>query len=508
MKFAAEGKWAVPLAAVLVAGALFFAWNRFSYQLVPSTGMESGSSQPERAGIYVGPANSLAVLPFTGNPDGTQPAYLPYGFSRELNGLLTAAPGLQVTSRNSSFFFQDRTVPLPLVAERLQARHLLSGELQVSGERVRVSASLFDAKAKAEKWSRVFEGSLDEVFRIQDEILNETVGHVAPGWQHNGPEFHPASTQAWMNFLEGVYYLDQKTDMAYAMAESAFFAALESDPDYARARLGLAELWLAKNATENGDSLVADARKMLDTALLANPDSAAGLGLVSYIRLNEDWNWQGALEAADLALSLSPGDPELMSTLSLAMFSLGQFEPAGELLAASVSQDPLNLARRLRLGLLQEFAGQDAEALKTYRLIIGLYPEFPGVRAYRARVKIIQGKPESALRESDQEINPFWKRYSQTLAYIALGREDEALPLLDQMIDEDGGHSAFQIAEIMAFRGQADLAFAWLERAHEQKDRGMGAMLGNFFLQNLHADPRWADMLRQVGLPWSGTGED
>jgi len=167
----------------------------------------------------------------------------------------------------------------------------------------------------------------------------------------------------------------------------------------------------------------------------------------------------------------------------------------------------VNLVRRLQLGLLQEFSGQYDEALSSYRQIISLNPDFPGVRAFRARVKIIQDKPESALKESGLEVDPFWKRYSMILAYSALGRDDEALPLLDQMIAADGERSAYQVAEILSFRGAVDPAFDWLQRAYEQKDGGMSEVIGNFFLNNLHADTRWAGFLNQMGLPTGGTGQ-
>jgi len=425
---------------------------------------------------------------------------LSYGFSRELHRLITGAPGLLVTSRNSSFFFQGQSVPLPIIAERLQARYLLSGEMLVSDGQVRVSATLFDGKLKSEKWSRVFEGNLGDVFGIQDEILEQAIRYVAPNRQDEAPKSRPVNTEAWMNFLEGLYYQAQRTTAAYEMAEQAFLAAIEVDPAYTIARVSLAELWLAMSAAGSGDGdLVAAARQALDAALRTEPNSAAALGLLSYIRRNEDWNWQGALDAAGKALQLNPGDPDLMSTASLAMFSLGQFENAGDLLAGSVRQDPLNLARRLQLGLLQEFAGQNDEALNSYRVIIGLNPDFPGVRAYRARIKIIQNKPESALKESEQEVDPFWKRYSQILSYTAAERDDEAQLLLDRMISEDGGHSAYQVAEIEAFRGEIDSAFEWLQRAYDQKDGGMSEIIGNFFLRKLHADPRWADMLILLG---------
>ena len=142
-----------------------------------------------------------------------------------------------------------------------------------------------------------------------------------------------------------------------------------------------------------------------------------------------------------------------MSTASLALFTLGQFEKAGELMESAVRLDPLNLLRRLRLGMLQEFSGEYEQSLTSYRVAIELNPELPGVRAYRARIKIIQEKPDSAMKESDQEIDPFWKRYSRILALSAQQHDDEAESLLNQMIADDGHHAAYQVTEILAFRG-------------------------------------------------------
>jgi len=486
----------------LAGGLVYFAWGHLSHQTGSLSEPESTSAKPERARIYLGPARSIAVLPFTGEPELQTGVGLSYGFSRELHRLITRAPGLLVTSDNSSFFFRDRSVPMPIIAERLQTRFLLFGEALFSDQQVRVEATLFDGKLRKERWSQVYEGSMQEVFAIQNQILADTIALVSPGRQFEAPKATPIDTQAWTKLLEGVFYQSQRNSTAYDHAEQAFLTALEIEPEYTNAQIGLAEVWLAKNALGAADhDLVESARQTLDTVLQLDPDSATALGLLSYIRRDQDWDWQGALEAAEKAVQLSPGDPELMSTASLAMFSLGQFGQADELLRRSVSQDPLNLVRRLQLGLLQEFAGQNDAALNSYRVIIGLNPEFPGVRAYRARIKIIQDKPESALLESNQEVDPFWKRYSQILAYAALERDQDGQLLLDQMIDDDGDHSAYQIAEIMAFRGEIDLAFEWLQLAYEQKDGGMSEIIGNFFLRQLHADPRWADLLSLLGLP-------
>ena len=325
---------------------------------------------------------------------------------------------------------------------------------------------------------------------------------ISGGADDRLPPVTPVDPKAWELYLQGLDFQQQMTPSGFDQAADAFRSSLDAAPDYSLARVGLAAAWLAGSAAGGqGPARVEDARDTLKAVLTFDPDLPEALGLLAYIRRQYDWDLQGALLDSERAVQLNPGDPELMSGASIAMFSLGRFDTAGELLQAAVSQDPLNLSRRLRLGLLQEFSGDYDAALSSYRQIIGLNPEFPAASAFRARVKILQEKPESALRESELETDPFWKRYSKILALSALERHEEADELLEQMIREEGHRAAYQVAEAHAFRGDSEAAFEWLARAYDQKDGGLREILGNRFLQNLHGDHRWEGLLTRLGLP-------
>lgn len=456
----------------------------------------------ERPQVYYGPPDSLAILPFSGGDAGEDQAFWSFGFSRELQQLAVRTAGIQVSSVNSSFYFDDHSTPPWVIAERLKARHILTGDFLKSGDRIQVNVGLFDAKKRVDTWTGSYQGNLGEVFEIQDKILEAVSEALGPGEDNGRPHARVVDTSAWAAYLQGIHLAFARTPAELEKAEHALQAALDIEPDYARARLALVRIWLGRSSFgERNGPLVESAREMLAAVLSSEPELPAAWGLLSYLQRNIDWDWQQAVESAARAIELSPGDPELMSIASLAMFSLGQFESSVPLLESSVRQDPLNLARRLRLGLLYEFSAELEKALSTYRQIIGLNPDFPGVRAYRARVKLIQQKPDSALEESGLEIDPFWKRYAQILALSSLERFEEADQLLEQMIAENGSDSAYQVAEIFAFRGEADQAFEWLQRAYEQKDGGMGEIMGNWFLLNLHQDSRWRQMLKRLRLP-------
>ncbi len=487
--------------AALLAALVVFAWTRDAPVTPDSVKPASRADRQGGNQVYFGPQNSIAVLPFASGTGSGAQLVLSHGLASELHRLLTRTRGLRVTSRNSSWFFQDRSIPLKVVAERLQVTHLLVGDMQSRDDAIEVRVSLFNAKRDEELWSQVYQRGLGHVFSLQDEILDSVLEAMNRTPGNGRPRAMPVDQRAWVNYLEGLYQREKRTVEALSEAEAAFRSALEIEPAYGLARVGLARVLLER---QSGGAQAADlheqARALLLTTIENEPDSPAAYGLISYIRHQYDWDWRGALEAAEQAIRLSPADPGLMGVAGMAMFTLGQFDRAGRLLEANVKQDPLNLANRIRLGLLQEFAGDYDQSLSSYRQVIGLNPEFPGARAYRVRVKIIQAKADSALKEAEQEPDPFWNRYARILSLLALQKDQEAEPLLQQMIVEDGGHAAYQVAEILAYSGDTDKAFGWLQRAIEQKDGGMGEVIGNYFLGNLHADSRWEVMLSSLGL--------
>ena len=484
--------------AVLLALTAFVAWNFHSPREMSSTD-PVGSNRPQ---VYFGPRKSIAVLPFELREATAEQAFWSVGFSVELTRLLTLASGLTVTSRNSALYFKDRQAADRAIAERLQVNHLLFGALRFDGEKVHLDFRLFNALRNRDIWSQSLAVETGQLFGIQAPLLEGVTDAMRAG--KAGQDLHIGSvkTEAWVSYLRGLHHQEARTPEGFLEAEKAFRAAIAIEPDYDLARLMLASNWLARSASNDpAPMLLENARAELQRVMQLNPDRPEALGLSSYISRNYDWDWAAAVEAGEAAVRLSPGDPELKGIASLALFSVGRFERARALKEEAVQQDPLNLAGRLRLGLLQEFAGDYEAALSSYRQLLGMNPDFPGARAFRARIKLIQQKPDSAMKEVVQEANVFWKRYSEILVLSASGRAEEAIGPLDRMMVEDGSHAAYQIAEILAFRGDLDGAFDWLDKAYVQRDGGMKELLGNFFLKNLHEDPRWSELLSRIGLP-------
>ncbi len=473
-----------------------------------------------RPQVYYGPANSIAVLPFT----CTSPAFdvvspqspeneparqvaddsaLADGVAQSLIDLLAQAPGLLVTSSNSSFFFRDKNAAMSVLAERLKVRHILEGCARKTADGFEISARLVNVKTKSQKWAKSFSGKLDKIFVFQDEIITAAADIAANnlGKEKEMPLAKAVNPQAWLMFIEGQYRYRLRGPNNLRQAEAAFRKALGIEPEFAPALLGLARVYMDPvRVSTQGLAAIEKARKTVLAALRLDPELAGAYLELSRIRRSVDWDWQGSLEAAQKALGLQSGNADVLSNASTALFTLGKFEPAVMLLKEAIKRDPLVLQNFQRLGLLYEFSGQHTEALQTYQVLLGLNSDYPAVYAYRARALLAQSMPEAALEEAEKEQNPFWRRYARILSLFALQRSDEGDALLQQMIIERGNDAAYQVAEIYAFRGDIDQAFSWLDRAYRQRDGAMSELIGNFFLSNLENDPRWRELLVRVSL--------
>jgi TolB-like protein/Tfp pilus assembly protein PilF len=498
-----RGRMLTPLILVLLAAAIWLAWDRFPAE---SPGMVeeppvTGDGRPRQ--VYYGPPNSIAVLPFRSSRPDRETLAQAEGFAGEILEALIGFPALQVAARRSSFFFRQPDGDYRIIAERLQCAHLLDGEWSSGAEGVELALRLFDARSGHEIWRGQYSGPLPELLAMREDISADVVAALPVPPQEGGPLQPPPDAHAWMRYAEGLRHADPSAEPDLARAAGALHAALAIDSGFASARLELAQIWLhpAWIAGVEGNEAVENARAAVQAVLDFDPESARGWALMGYIRHRHDWDWKGAASAGRRAAGLRPGDAGILSVASLALATMGEFASAQEFLEESVRRDPLNLGSRLRLGLLQEFRGEFESALATYRQLLSLNPDYPGARAYRARVKLLQGKLDSALRESDEETDPFWRRYARVLSLNAQQENSEAEALLQDMIADSGSVAAFQIAEILAFGGHADRAFEWLERAHGQRDAGLASMIGNRFLENLHSDPRWPEWLSRLNLP-------
>jgi tetratricopeptide (TPR) repeat protein len=141
------------------------------------------------------------------------------------------------------------------------------------------------------------------------------------------------------------------------------------------------------------------------------------------------------------------------------------------------------------------------EAVVAYENAIELNPQYPAAHTFLGLVYLLQGKTDRAIYEIEQESDEGWRIYGLALAYYGVGLKKDADTTLTYLITNYQYESAFQIAEVYAFRNEIDLAFEWLEKAYTLRDVGLTVMKGDPFLKNIEEDPRYAVFMKKAKLP-------
>ncbi len=491
-------RFAAAVAAGLAAIVVYLGVEHF--RVVPGTAaLDESSPAPLTLGI-----RSIAVVPVrSGDSDLLTP-----GVAVEIIRRLAGSREVEVIAPRSALavaqgFRAARPESLPFgVAWVLEIE---SAAIELSGgeQELRLSASLFEAQSDLPAWGMERRRSAGDLAAFIEDTLSGVARHV--GFNAPAPaDSEPAVSDRHLEAYLAAGYLQLAGGEGLVEADRLLRDVTRENPAWAGALAGQAYTLLLLAASEGAgeaqDELVAEARGALQEALAVGPELAAPYLYRSLLAHRFDWNWQAARVAAEAALSRAPGDAAVLSAAATAAFTLGDFERGEGQLRRAVALDPLVLSYRLKYGLMLEFAGRYQTAIDAYRELMEIDPGFPGGHAYLGRALVVAGMPDAALPHMQIEQSPFWQRYGMVLVLLALDRDEEAERRLADFVREHGHEAAVQIAEIEAFRGSADEAFHWLEKALEQRDPGLAALVGNPLFDRIRTDERWSELLDRLGL--------
>jgi TolB-like protein/Flp pilus assembly protein TadD len=486
-KHRAHIRWAEVAIGLLVLGAIVAAFMIVSRR--PTTSL---TAIPEK---------SIAVLPFVNMSEDKANEYFSDGISEELLNLLAKIPQLQVTARTSSFAFKGKEIGVPEIARTLHVAHVLEGSVRKAGNSVRITAQLIKAGTDTHLWSQTYDRKLDDIFAIQDEIAADVVKQLKVTLLGAAPKARTTDPEAYALYLQAVQLGRQGTAEAYKQSDALYRKVLAIDPRYAPAWAGLAgnfvdEAPLGLLSNKEG---YAQAREAVTKALAIDPEYAPAHARLGYIAMYGDNDFAGAAEHFKRALALDPSDLTVLRLSATLLLSLGRLDEALALDEAVVRRDPVNVTALGNLGNDQLRAGRLDPAIASYRTVLSLAPGRAGVHAWLGDVLLHKGDAHGALAEIEQETNEPSKRIGLPMAYHALGRKADSDAALAALIAKDEKDASYNIAYVYAFRGEADKAFAWLDKAVEYGDPGLSEIVTENLFDKIHGDPRWLPFLRKVG---------
>ena len=470
-----------------------------------------------RARTVSAPANasprirSLAVLPlenFSGNPDQD---YLSDGMTEALISRLSTIHALHVISRTSAMHFKGTRKSLPAIGKELNVDAVVEGSVLRAGNKIRVTVQLIRADTDEHLWSGTYDRELQDVLTLQNEVTYGIARHieVAVTGTHAGSAAPPRTVapQVYESYLKGRFALHKNSQAGLEEARQHFQAAIDADSTFAPAYAGLAvtysELGLVfygRPPAETRPKVLAAARKALELDPELS-EARAELGDA----LQKDWHWAEAEAEYRQAIEQSPNN-------AAAYGGLAQW-----LLCQSRTEEALASARRAQELDPQEFNGTQVgwilfqgrrydESIRELRTALSIEPNDPMAVWFLGFALIATEHFDEAITTLERAA--FLSNRSSAVlgvlvhAYAGAGRRAEAVRVLHELDRRRESSYVPPAAFLNAYLGLGDKeeAFTWLERSAEEHSNIMQFLKSHPFFDPIRNDPRFADLVRRVGL--------
>ncbi|MGE0812872.1 MAG: winged helix-turn-helix domain-containing protein [Vicinamibacterales bacterium] len=503
-------RWAAGVAALgLVAG--LGAWQ---------AGLLRARDDASPAGA---PIRSVAVLPFQNLSSDQEWGFFASGLADALLAELGQIHELKVISRTSTLRYADTTRSIPEIAGELGVDAVVEGSVSRSPERVRVTVQLIDGRTDRHLWSNSYERPIEDSIALQDDLVTAIVREmgvaVTPEEATRLAAAPPVSTDAYMAYLRGRYFWEQRTVQGLDRAIALFEEAIARAPGYAAAYTGLADAYglLPRYGTVDPRVALARSKEYAERALALDPDMAEAHTALAKALYTLDWNWSDAGAHFERAIALNPSYATAHHWYSLHLMIVGRMDEALAEALKAREVDPVARAVHTHAAWVRYLAGDAATAGREAQVGIDMAPRHFGNYQLLGWIARAEGRYEAAEGAFQTAVNldPDDWRVRAALAGVqaAAGRRDQAQGLMRELearrATEPIPTEAF--VNLNTALGELDQAFAWLERCAE--DRSISYFLFDLRYEPLYAplrsDPRLAALFRSMGLDLAaGAGAD
>ena len=457
---------------------------------------------------------SLAVLPLQNLSGDPSQDYVADGMTEELIGQLSRIRGLRVTSRTSSMHFKNTQLPMREIAKMLGVDVILEGSLIREGSQVRIHAQLIRAATDEHIWTGEYQREYRSLLEVQDQVTRSIVEQIevnlTPEDRARLASTHPVDPEAHESYLKGLYYFNQRTADALNKSIASFQQAIAKDSGYAPAYSGLAEAYAmlgfrggfpSKDALSHAKTAALKAIE-LDNAL-AEPHAS-----LAFIAETHEWDWATAEREYKRALELNPGDAQAHNWYAGYLTYTGRFDDGISEARRARDVDPLSLPINNALAGRLLAGGHYDEALQQVQETLELDGHFAPAHQSLGWVYLHAGRQEEAIREFQNALKLSGTddtdlQLDLGFAYAVSGKRDEARRILARIekLHEQGIVPSGSVAILHGALGESNEAFAWLEKAYEERDPQLTYIKAGRRFEPLRKDPRFKQLVRRVGLP-------
>ena len=455
---------------------------------------------------------AIAVLPFkplaTGRDD-----YLGLGMSDDLITRLSNIRQITVRPTSALRRYLGQEKDAVTIGRELGVDAVLEGSIRQSDERIRVTVQLIQVSDGRPLWAEKFDEQFTHIFAVQDSISEQVIRALT--LQLSGQEQarvgkrFTENAEAYRLYLQGRYFWNKRTEEGFRKAIELFEQAIALDPGYARAYAGLADAYglLASYNFLSPQQAYPKAKAAAEKAIALDGGLAEAHTSLASIQHSYEWDWRGAERAYQRALELNPGYATAHQWYGEYLIQVGRFDQAARQMELARALDPLSLIINTNLGWTYFMARDYDRAIAQLRKVVELDAHFVNARLKLGLAYMQKGELAEAQAEF-QQAQTLAGDGSQVLsargyAYALAGVRAEAQRIVQQL--EARARTSYiepsDIALVYVALGQSDEAFAWLQKAYQQRSEALLCWLKvDPRVDALRADPRFAELLRAVGF--------
>jgi TolB-like protein/Flp pilus assembly protein TadD len=455
--------------------------------------------------------DSVAVLPFEnlgGDPDSE---YLSDGVAETLINKLSRLPDLKVIARSTTFRFKGGDVDPRQVGRDLKVGAVLTGRVSLRGDTLVIGAELIDVAQGTQLWGERYNTRMGDIFAVEEDIA----GDISRGLRLKlAPEDRPLLTrrhtedsEVYRLYLLSRHELNKATPKGSKKALEYAQQATQKDPTYAPAYVALADshhllgslgLIPYREASSGAKTAVMKALELDET--LAEAHSTLAL-----VEFYSDWDWARAESGFKRAIELNPNSADAHAGYGFYLVVVGRRSKEGiEHVKRAVALDPLSARRYGLLVYAYYLDRQYDQALETAREKSD-FDTSPNIHGFLVMTYREKGMYEESIAEARKAGDPNSEAGLAHLgnAHARAGRVREAracLRALEELVRRDHV-GMYGMALIYAGLGRKNQAFDWLERAYDERDKGILFLMVDPTLDPLRSDPRFQDLLRRMNFP-------
>jgi TolB-like protein/Flp pilus assembly protein TadD len=457
---------------------------------------------------------SIAVLPLENLSRDPEQEYFADGLTEALITSLAKIGGLRVVSRTTAMHYKGVHRPVREIAREVEADAVVEGSVLRSGERLRISVQLIDARKDSHLWAESYERDLQNILSLHSEIARAVATEIqiklTPKDQQQLTAGQTGNTRAYEAYLKARFYWNKFTPEGVSKAVEYFQQAVAIDPSYSVAYSGLADCssrmgWWGFASPECGFGAGrAAAQKAVELA----PALAEAHGSLAWAIMHYDWDLVTAEQEFRRALELNSN---YMSVQHFYAPCLAAMTRSDEYVMAEMKRvlrlDPLSLIANFTAAYILAHMHRFEESMEYSRKTLEVDPNFPPARLALALAFHGTGNYEQALAEvrKAMECSGNHGIYVSALGsiYAASGRRDDALKAVAELeaLSKQRYVMPDWIAYIFACMNEKDEAFHWLDKAFDGRSPWLVYAARLFWLDNVRSDSRFDALLRRMNFP-------